>query len=592
MMKPVDERTRDVIGSEASIDAPMRLDTPWIVLSALLVAVSIDFSAAAQEDDAQPVWNTSRGEVRFEFEVDEYAVWSFVPADGAGEGRIIIEGLGSSGPGSGRFQGYWVIRDGSEQPCSSSRYDIEGFEVFNHGGFEITFDNTETLSSWSAGWGLCDEPANQSWTGTLVGSESDASASAETPEARTEQQEEAEILPPEPLQPAETPAPPMSAANPSEEEAGKVWSIIKDTQVESDLEIFVNSFPGTFYAQLAEARLRSLREQTRTSTTVPERRSQPEPAPVPPAEPEADKLTITPRIIPVGKWPEGIGYDGSNLWVAESGQRRIAQIDASNGQILRRVKVGRLPVGIHSDRSGNVFVLVATDRKIWQQRRGRKGRVFGHVGEYPIAIAGNDQAVYVLGWVDNSNAQFLVYRFRFSDGSRTQSAHLGPGGEDVAATADSVFTVQTPPGRNTSQLTRLDSSNLQVRGREMINVVVRHLAATDLALFAAGYTYQGNGTIVKFDANTGQEVTRIALDSGPVFDLVTSGDLVLAIGQYGTISILDTDSLRLKRQIRLDFDFGQSYPHSLTVFNQSLAVSTHTGRGENGSVLLVENWRP
>ena len=55
-----------------------------------------------------------------------------------------------------------------------------------------------------------------------------------------------------------------------------------------------------------------------------------------------DAVTLTPRVIPVGKWAEGIVFDGSSLWVAESGQRTIAQLDLDRGNVTRRITVGRV----------------------------------------------------------------------------------------------------------------------------------------------------------------------------------------------------------------------------------------------------------
>src|SRR4051812_4782487 len=83
----------------------------------------------------------------------------------------------------------------------------------------------------------------------------------------------------------------------------------------------------------------------------------------------ADTLTMTPRVIQVGKWAEGIAFDGSSIWVAESGQRSIAQIDAARGSVIRHVTVGRLPVNMLRFTDGAIYALVQTDKLVWQRPR-------------------------------------------------------------------------------------------------------------------------------------------------------------------------------------------------------------------------------
>jgi len=52
----------------------------------------------------------------------------------------------------------------------------------------------------------------------------------------------------------------------------------------------------------------------------------------PPASTQPDELVVQPQVIPVGKWLEGIAWNGDALWVAESGQRRLASVNPDTGQ--------------------------------------------------------------------------------------------------------------------------------------------------------------------------------------------------------------------------------------------------------------------
>ena len=84
-----------------------------------------------------------------------------------------------------------------------------------------------------------------------------------------------------------------------------------------------------------------------------------------PANP--DQVVIAPEIIDVGKWAEGLAWDGRSLWVAESGQRTVARIDLAARRVVEHVKVGRLPTDMVATSAGAVDALVATDKSVWKR---------------------------------------------------------------------------------------------------------------------------------------------------------------------------------------------------------------------------------
>jgi len=113
-----------------------------------------------------------------------------------------------------------------------------------------------------------------------------------------------------------------------------------------------------------------------------------------PARAPAERA-LTPRIIPVGKWAEGIAFDGTSLWVAESGQRTIAQVNVESGKVVRHVNVGRFPVGMTSAADGSIYTLLKTDKLIWLQSPGKpSGRALASDLEgCPNGIARADDGV-------------------------------------------------------------------------------------------------------------------------------------------------------------------------------------------------------
>jgi len=370
-----------------------------------------------------------------------------------------------------------------------------------------------------------------------------------------------------------------TAAPPSD--AARAWESVKDTKDKTLLQAFLDAFPDGFYAALARARLKQLSETNVAVGTFPAKARTFKP----------DTISVSPRVIPVGKWPEGIGWSGRDLWVAESGDRQIAQIDVEAGRVVRRVKVGRLPVGIFSSSGERIYVVVVTDKKIWEQKTGGRGHVFGQISDSPEAVTGDASTLYVLSWMGNNYAPSRVTRYDLSTGRRLESGTLIRAGQDIAIGGGNLWTVHVS-NQNRSELLRLDLSSLQLNGQTSADGTLRKLVASDQAVFAGGYTQDGKGLVVTFDPQTGREVGRTVLDGEAVRGLILYDDYVVAIDRRGVISVLLANDLALRRTIRMDFNFGSNYPQTMALYGQSLAITTHRGIGQNGSLLIIPAWRP
>jgi len=53
-----------------------------------------------------------------------------------------------------------------------------------------------------------------------------------------------------------------------------------------------------------------------------------------------------PTEFPVGKEPEGVAFDGANIWTANFGDGTVSKVRASDGAILGTFTVGGSPIGI------------------------------------------------------------------------------------------------------------------------------------------------------------------------------------------------------------------------------------------------------
>lgn len=303
----------------------------------------------------------------------------------------------------------------------------------------------------------------------------------------------------------------------------------------------------------------------------------------------AEEIRLTPTVWPVGKWPEGMAFDGNFLWVAESGQRTLAHLNPDTGAIAERVNSGRLPVGMATNpQTGDVFAEVATDQTIVRFSRGAKGGKFVSLPDYPNGIVADETAVWVLMWIGGSNAQGQVIRYEQRSGSSSKSELLGDAVSNIGKAGSGIWVNQAK--LDTTQLNLLDPATLQRRQTVTFNGFFPSLAATEKSIVMAGGEWDVSGSVLRVDPSTMQETARQQLPGEFLYKVAANEDFVVAAGYKGTLWILDSDDLTLRRTIHLDW--GPFRPASLLIDGEILYIAAHEGVGENGSILVVEGWAP
>ena len=98
-----------------------------------------------------------------------------------------------------------------------------------------------------------------------------------------------------------------------------------------------------------------------------------------------------------------------------------------------------------------------------------------------------------------------------------------------------------------------------------------------------------NGLVVKLNPRTKLEEARVEL-SEMVMQIGYHDDHVVAVGQTGTIWVLSADNLLLLRTITLNT--GPYTVGSLLFHNDQLLLTSSTHRGEDGAILVLNDWRP
>jgi hypothetical protein len=320
-----------------------------------------------------------------------------------------------------------------------------------------------------------------------------------------------------------------------------------------------------------------------------------EPAP-PAAEPKAPprappERTLTPRIIPVGKGAWGMAFDGTSLWVAESEQRSIAQINLDSGKVARHVTVGRYPTIMTSTSDGSIYTLVQTDKQIWLQSPGNaSGRALGNIEGCPNGLANGDGALWVLTWPACSSESGKVIRVDPNGGGRAASKLFGEHGEAIAAFGGKVFVAHSIGPARTAALTVVDDHTMAVRIGNVRGASLMTVTANSSGVYAGGTigVDDAQGLVVSINPNTLQEARRSAVNER--IAAITADDThVVAMGIKGRIWIYSADRLALQRTVKLAT--GGFEPAALLIVGDRLFISRYQHQGENGAVFVVTGWR-
>ena len=305
----------------------------------------------------------------------------------------------------------------------------------------------------------------------------------------------------------------------------------------------------------------------------------------------ADSVTLAARAMEVGKWAEGIVLDGATVWVAESGQKSIAQVDPNTGKILRRVAVGRLPVGMATFSDGAVYSLVQTDKIVWQQFPTQQtGKPFAGLPGCPDALAAGDRALWILSQPNCSSENSVLIRLDPLTNARAISGSLGDGAQAIVATPGKVWVAAA----RSPSLVVVDQQSLAIQTADIKGAEMWALAANDARVFAGGV--QGNGgVVVSIEPGSGRELQR-ALVGQRIYQIAADRETVVALSNEGSAYVFSASTLQLQRVITVTPAYlnvaGGGGPRAVLIRGGNLYISSGQQFGENGALLLLNNWRP
>ena len=380
-------------------------------------------------------------------------------------------------------------------------------------------------------------------------------------------------------------------------EAAQLWPLVQNTTSCAVLQSFAKRLVkgDEAFADFTQARMKELKCDAGTAVAPPpptaggatQQALATRPPVADPVVPVVAPVTrtLTPSIVPVGKWAEGVAFDGNALWVAESGQRTIAQL-AKNGAVARRVTVGRLPVGMASLPDGRVYALVQTDQLVWEQTPGGNGRKLASLAECPQALAASQQALWVLTLPDCSSDNTRAIKIDPATGKQTQTEPFGESGEAMTFGFGKVWVAHS----SGPSLSVIDPQSMKVVKSPLGGASLWAIATNKGGVFAGGRVGQDNaqGVVIAVDPATNRERARLRVGD-LVIAMAADDDSVVAIGEKGTIWVASAADLTLRAVLTLGI--GVYRPSSAMILNGALVIVAGQYQGENGAVLTLTNWR-
>jgi len=159
-------------------------------------------------------------------------------------------------------------------------------------------------------------------------------------------------------------------------------------------------------------------------------------------------LSVT-NTISVGSSPYEITSDGTHVWVTNSGNNTVSEIDASTHSVISTISVGRFPCGITSDGT-HVWVANKDDNTV-SEIDAKTGIVIGtiSVAEYPFAISSDGTHVWVTHLFDHSVSEIDAK-------TGTVLASIQVGSTPHGITSDGTHVWVTNSGNNT--VSEIDAS--------------------------------------------------------------------------------------------------------------------------------------
>ncbi len=195
----------------------------------------------------------------------------------------------------------------------------------------------------------------------------------------------------------------------------------------------------------------------------------------------------------VGVQPNGLAFDGANIWVTNNISNNVSKLRASDGAVLGNFGVGNSPQGVAFD-GANIWVANILSNTV-SKLRASDGAFLGNfgVGTNPYGVAFDGASIWVTNYGSND-----VTKLRASDGAALGTFSVHSNGPNAVA---------------------FDGANIWVTNNNLASNSVSKLRASDGA-FLGIFPVPASPTAIAFDganmwvANNNNSVSKLRASDG------------------------------------------------------------------------------
>jgi YVTN family beta-propeller protein len=112
--------------------------------------------------------------------------------------------------------------------------------------------------------------------------------------------------------------------------------------------------------------------------------------------------------ITVGSDPRGVSSDGTHVWVTNTGEDTVSEIEASSGKVINTIPGGKVTTGVSSD--GTHVWVTNDDEDTVSEIEASSGKVINTiaVGVVPLGVSSDGTHVWVANRADNTVSEILI----------------------------------------------------------------------------------------------------------------------------------------------------------------------------------------
>ncbi len=211
------------------------------------------------------------------------------------------------------------------------------------------------------------------------------------------------------------------------------------------------------------------------------------------------------RTISVGRFPYGVSSDGSHVWVTNTGEERVSEIEASSGTVIHTIPVGGYPWGVSSD---GTHVWVANfEEDTVSEIEASSGTVIATipVGSFPEGVSSDGTRVWV------TNLEGTVSEIEASSGTVIRTIPVG--GDPLDVSSDGTDAWVTNSGEDT--VSEIEASSGTVIRSIPVGIHPSGVSSDGTHVWVANEFDEG--TLSEIEASSGTVIRTIPGGDGPYF---------------------------------------------------------------------------